>query len=106
MLAFTPIISVVNAKPLVDPTRPKHTRVYQQENIQNTKPEFELSAVFINNKNKYAVINGKNYQKGQEVNGNKLIFIGQNQVVLDTTDGKKTLVLNSHSIKKDVNNGF
>jgi MSHA biogenesis protein MshK len=100
------MVSVVSAKTIVDPTRPNAHVTQKKGALQNTKPEFVLSAVFINNKNKYAVINGENYQEGQEVQGNKLILVSQNHVVLNVADGKKTLFINNHSIKKDINNDF
>ncbi|MCF2947373.1 hypothetical protein L0668_04585 [Paraglaciecola aquimarina] len=103
---LTLIVSELKAKSLVDPTRPKYSQEQQKENSSNIPEKFVLTAVFINNKNKYAVINGQNYQTGQKVQGSELISISQNQVVLDTTDGKKTLHINNHSIKKDINNVF
>ncbi|MDU0353127.1 hypothetical protein RS130_03550 [Paraglaciecola aquimarina] len=65
-----------------------------------------LNAVFVNGQNKYAVINGKQYQVNDLVLGNKLIQIEQNQAVLNTSSGQKTLFINNHNIKKDINDGF
>jgi MSHA biogenesis protein MshK len=96
----------LNAKTLVDPTRPSAYAAQKKGAVQNVKPEFVLNAVFINDKNKYAVINGQNYQEGQDVLGKRLILVTQNHVVLDAKTGKKTLFLNNDSIKKDINNGF
>jgi hypothetical protein len=35
-----------------------------------------------------------------------VILISENHVVLDGSDGKKTLYVNNNNIKKDANNGF
>lgn len=96
----------LNAKTLVDPTRPSANAIQKKGIVPTSKPELVLNAVFINGKNKYAVINGQNYQEGQDVLGKKLILVTQNHVVLDAISGKKTLILNNYSIKKDINNGF
>lgn len=100
------ISSGLSAKALIDPTRPSVVSSQSQNKGKVSKPEFVLNAIVINGENKYAIINGKQYQQGQSIQGKKLILVSQNQVVLDSQDGKKTLFMNKYTIKKDVNNGF
>ena len=64
-----------------------------------------LTAIINNNKIKQAIINGKSFAEGQQVQGYRVIFISQNHVVLTGSDGKQTLFVNNNNIKKDANNG-
>jgi hypothetical protein len=101
LVAFTS-----TAKTLVDPTRPSANSSIGKAKQSAGETVFVLNAVFINGDSKLAVINGKHYQQGQNVLGNKLILISRNKVVLDSQHGRKTLLMNTHTIKKDINNGF
>lgn len=94
------------AQNLVDPTRPNINTGANKALQPVNKPKYVLNAVFIAGDNKSAVINGKRYQQGQDVRGSKLILISQNKVVLDSQEGRKTLLMINHTIKKDINDGF
>lgn len=95
---------------LVDPTRPyvsKHATVIQNEGLNLVDDtQVMVTAIFISDRNKHAIINGKNYSEGQVVLGNKIISIEQDRVVLSDDDGSKELFINSHNVKKDVTNDF
>ena len=66
----------------------------------------KLTAIINNNQNKQAIINGRSFTEGQQIQGYEVILISQNHVVLNGSDGKQTLfVINNHNIKKDINNG-
>ncbi len=90
---------------MIDPTKPQGA--FHQKKMQDeVSSALVLNAVFITGQSKYAVINGKQYRVADFVQGNKVILISQNQVILNTDSGEKTLFINNHNIKKDINNGF
>ena len=97
---------------LKDPTRPSPNSSMiktSQGPTAITRTTLKLSAIIKNNQNKQAIINGRSFSQGQEVQGYKLILISQNHVILknlDGSDGRKTLFVNNNNIKKDVNNDF
>ncbi|MFT4993415.1 MAG: hypothetical protein ACI965_000434 [Paraglaciecola sp.] len=95
---------------LVDPTRPyisKHATVMQKEgpNVAGDS-RLKVTAIFISQQHRRAIINGKNYYEGQTVFGNKILSIEQNRVVLGDADGSQELLMNKNNIKKDITNGF
>jgi MSHA biogenesis protein MshK len=97
------------ADTLKDPTQPSTNRSMfniVQDAKTLTTTTLKLTAIINNKQNKQAIINGESFAQGQQVQGYKLILISENHVVLDGTNGKQTLFVNSNNIKKDVNNGF
>ena len=101
-------LASVQANTLNDPTKPNPKSMFNSE--QNAKAlttlGLKLSAIINNNQNKQAIINGISFVEGQVIQGYKVILISQNHVVLDSSDGKKTLFVNHNNIKKDANDGF
>jgi MSHA biogenesis protein MshK len=99
----------VRAETLTDPTKPSSDKLIFNTNQDSTTAmttALKLTAIIHNNLNKQAIINGISFAEGQQIQGYKLILITKNHVVLDGTDGKKTLFVNNNNIKKDTNNGF
>lgn len=110
LLLFCFGITNVYADVLTDPTKPSLNK-----SIFNTGKDSKttaimtltLTAIITNNQNKQAIINGISFAEGQQVQGYKVILIGENHVDLDGTNGKQTLfVNNNNSIIKDTHNGF
>lgn len=99
----------VQAEILTDPTKPSPAKSIFNTNQDSTTAmttALKLTAIIHNNLNKQAIINGISFAEGQQIQGYKVILITKNHVVLDGTDGKKTLFVNNNNIKKDTNNGF
>jgi MSHA biogenesis protein MshK len=99
----------VQADTLTDPTKPS-----PNTSMLNTGKDpkaamtmaLTLTAIINNNQTKQAIINGRSFAEGQQIQGYKVILISQNHVILDGSDGKQTLYVNNNNIKKDANNGF
>ncbi len=99
----------VQAETLTDPTKPNPDKLIFNTNQDSTTAmttALKLTAIIHNNQNKQAIINGISFAEGQQVQGYKVILISMNHVVLDGSDGEKTLFVNNNNIKKDANNGF
>ena len=97
----------VQANTLKDPTQPKSALLGNgQDPNAMAKMALKLTAIIDNSKTKHAIINGKSFAQGQQVQGYKIIVISQNHVILDGSNGKQTLYVNNNNIKKDTNNGF
>jgi MSHA biogenesis protein MshK len=97
------------ANTLQDPTRPslsKSTSDFGDDPKNLVTEALKLTAIIHNNQNKQAIINGRSFTEGQQVQGFKVVLISQNYVVLNGSDGKQTLYVNNNNIKKDANNGF
>jgi MSHA biogenesis protein MshK len=95
------------ASKLQDPTKPSlyKKNLNTDQNSSVLAPvALNLTAIINNNQNKQAIINGRSFAEGQQVQGYKVVLISQNHVILDGSDGKKTLFVNNSNIKKDVNN--
>ncbi|WP_339720789.1 hypothetical protein [uncultured Paraglaciecola sp.] len=96
------------ANTLQDPTKPSQN----QSNFTGQDPNtmlamaLKLTAIISTNQNKQAIINGKSFTQGELVQGYKVIFISENHVILEGSDGPQTLYVNNNNIKKDTNNGF
>jgi len=99
----------VQAQTMQDPTRPSPNKPMfntVQDPILLNPSVLKLTAIINNNQNKQAIINGRSFTEGQQIQGYEVILISQNHVVLNGSDGKQTLfVINNHNIKKDINNG-
>ena len=99
---------------LVDPMRPLRgapgiVKPVKGEN-QPVKESLRLSAVLISEQRSVAVINGKSLQKGERINGYKLVLIRPDRVELCGKAGKRILRragtgLKKISIKSDVKKG-
>jgi MSHA biogenesis protein MshK len=102
-------LASVQADTLKDPTKPSSNKSIintgQDSEILKTMA-LKLTAIINNNQNKQAIINGRSFAEGQQVQGYKVVLISQNHVVLKGSDGKQTLYVNNNNIKKDANNGF
>jgi MSHA biogenesis protein MshK len=98
----------VQAETLTDPTKPNPNKSIfnAKKDPKGVMTELTLTAVINNNQTKQAIINGRSFAEGQQIQGYKVILITKNHVVLNGTDGKKTLFVNNNNVKKDTNNGF
>ncbi len=96
------------ANTLEDPTKPRRnglmSNFYESSDVL-VPAALKLTAIINNNINKQAIINGRSFTEGQQVQGYKIISISQNHVVLNGSDGKQTIFVNNNNIKKDANNG-
>jgi MSHA biogenesis protein MshK len=96
------------ANTLEDPTKPnrnEHISTLYENSDVLLPVALKLTAIISNNMSKQAIINGRSFTEGQQVQGYKVISISQNHVVLNSSEGKHTLFVNNNNIKKDVNNG-
>jgi len=97
------------ASTMKDPTKPNTNKPMfntgQGPEIMTTMA-LKLTAIIDNNQNKQAIINGRSFAEGQQVQGYKVVLISRNYVVLDGSNGKQKLFVNNNNIKKDANNGF
>ena len=94
---------------LIDPTMPQDFiggANGNEKSTDNTKVPFVVSAVFIKDGSKLAVINGDSVAEGQSWKGNKVKSIHKNGVVLIVQGRETELNINQFSIKKDVSNDF
>lgn len=108
LLVFFSLASA-QAKTLQDPTKPSpNTSILStgQDPSATLPMALTLTAIIHNNQNKHAIINGKIFAEGQQVQDYTVIFISQNHVLLAGSDGQQTLYVNNSNIKKDANNGF
>jgi hypothetical protein len=92
------------AQVLHDPTRPA-SNVASAKDAQGEQA-LKLNAIFITDQRKLAIINGKSYSAGEQVQGRKIVTILANQVELAGPEGKQILYVNNNNTKKDVNHGF
>lgn len=102
-------LASVQANTLIDPTRPSphKSMLNTDKNSKDmTSPGLTLSAIINNNHSRQAIINGISFAEGQQIQGYKVVLISQNHVLLDGSDGKKTLFVNNNNIRKDANDGF
>ncbi|MFT4807215.1 MAG: MSHA biogenesis protein MshK [Paraglaciecola sp.] len=109
LLLFCFGITNVQADVLTDPTKPSlNNSIFNSGNDSKTitTMALTLTAIINNNQIKQAIINGISFAEGQQVQGYKVILIGENHVELYGTNGKQTLFVNNNNIKKDTNNGF
>jgi MSHA biogenesis protein MshK len=101
-------LTSAQANILIDPTRPSPNNTLfntSQNSSTLTLQVLKLTAIISNNESKQAIINGRSFAEGQQVQGYRIILISQNHVILDGSEGKQTLFVNNNNIKKDANNG-
>lgn len=79
---------------LYDPTQPAG---YEAE---DTLGDIDFSMAFASDDNKVAIINGNSYHEGDSINGNKIIEIATNKVVLQNPRGNGTTEITTHSSVK------
>jgi MSHA biogenesis protein MshK len=99
----------VQADTLTDPTKPNpNTSTFNTGNDPKAvmTMALKLTAIINNNQTKQAIINGRSFAEGQQIQGYKVVLISENYVILDGSNGKQTLYVNNNNIKKDANNGF
>jgi MSHA biogenesis protein MshK len=109
LLLFCLGMANVQADILTDPTKPSLNKsMFNPGKDSKTiiTMALKLTAIINNKQNKQAIINGISFAEGQQVQGYKVILIGENHVELDGTNGKQTLFVNNNNIKKDTHNGF
>jgi len=102
-------VATAQANTLQDPTKPSPNKsIFNagQDSSTMIPMALKLTAIINNSQNKQAIINGESFSEGQQVQDFKVIFISQNHVLLQGSDGQQTLYVNNNNIKKDTNNGF
>ncbi|MBU3005072.1 hypothetical protein [Paraglaciecola arctica] len=101
-------LSSAHASTLQDPTKPNPDKsfVLGQDSDATLPEALKLTAIIKTNHNRQAIINGKSVTQGQLVQEYKVLLISENHVLLEGSDGPKTLYVNNNNIKKDTNNGF
>ncbi|NCP65806.1 MAG: hypothetical protein GW763_16720 [Paraglaciecola sp.] len=103
-LVFVIYQQVAVGQVLNDPTRPASS-VASTKDTQGEQ-SLKLNAIFITDERRLAIINGKSYSAGEQVQGKKVVTILANQVELAGPEGKQVLYVNNNNTKKDVNHGF
>jgi hypothetical protein len=88
----------------IDPTRPQNAVTTMPDAQQNAG--LQVSAIFIRNQTKQAIINNKSYVEGQVIQGFTLIKIAKNTVELRGPEGKKILHVNNINVKKVASDDF
>ena len=92
----------VKAENIVDPTKPINDDINQSSTNDDSKNDQQvLTAIFIKQGLKQAVINNHLYKKGDYFNGNKIISIKKNKVILKK-DFKESELLLIQPIKKRI----
>ena len=94
---------------LQDPTKPSVNKLMSNADTGKgalAPSALQLTAIINNNHHKMAIINGKSFVEGQEVQGYSVVLISQNHVILNGLEGKQTLYVNNNNVKKDTNNGY
>jgi hypothetical protein len=94
----------VSAQVLSDPTRPQEANSAARSNEQ--VDTLLLSAIFISEQSKQAIINNQSFVEGQIIQGFTVFSIAKNRVELRGPEGHKILQLINNDIKKDANNDF
>lgn len=98
-----------SAQQLFDPTKPQGFIAgtgLSTDSADTADSAIIVSAVFIKNGSKSAVINGESVAEGQSWKGNRVKTIHKNGVVLDIQGRETELFINQYSIKKDASNDF
>jgi hypothetical protein len=94
----------VSAQVLPDPTRPQESNSAARSIGQ--VDALLLSAIFISEQSKQAIINNKSFIEGQVIQGFTIFSIAKNRVELRGPEGHKILQLINNDIKKDANDDF
>lgn len=77
-----------------DPTRPPSVIAQQLTPLQEANTDFNLSAIFTRNAQRYAVVNGEVLKLGDEIMGMEIATIDASNVTLsDPRSGAKDIVL-------------
>jgi len=81
-----------------DPTRPPSVIAQQLAPLKEFNAEFNLSAIFTRNEQRYAVVNGEVLKQGDEIMGMKISTIDAlNVTLVDARSGAKDIVLQVQS---------
>jgi len=99
----------IQAQTHLDPTRPAPiaTQVLTGEGGKDGGGQPRVSAVFINDSNKHAIVNGQLLSEGQNWHGFEVLEINPSGVVLVSQEGQLTILIDKNlHIKKDAENGF
>lgn len=103
-----------SAEVLTDPTRPK-TGVAQHGLVDNKSndgfPIIKLEAVFVGEKERFAIIDGKTISEGGSLQGFELVKVTQTGIILrgqvQDSEKQRSYMINKNSdIKKDRSNDF
>lgn len=95
---------------LVDPTKPVRqlstNELNEQGFYQDGFPDIKISAVFLTNEKRHAVINGETLLEGQIFKGLTVIKIHKNGVILSNADTQKEYLINNNNFLKDTTDDF
>ena len=101
---------LANGQVLNDPTRPlKGAGAKGSDGTtvdENGFPGINVSAVFINGRNKHAILDGQDVKEGQNWRGMTLIQVHQEGVILANQQGRREYLITNNNIKKDSVNEF
>lgn len=97
MVKLIAIILLVVSAPtwaaLVDPTKPPNYQAEVGEDGKPAEPMYSLKMVLIGTERKLALINGRMYSEGDEVNGAKILAIHEDSVEVLKDSGELLLLL-------------
>ena len=98
--------SIVIAKAINDPTKPKlQNLIYTKKAASNKNNKQNLTAIFLKKGNYQAIINDKLYRRGDFFGNKKITAIKSNKVILKNEQGasKLTLIIPFKKLKKTQN---
>ena len=101
---------LASAQTLPDPTKPKS--VISEGGVgadgldAQGFPSVLVSAVFLKNNSRIAIVNGNSLKVGDLLNGTEVVDIHKNGIVLRKADQKKEFLINNTQFLKDASNDF
>ncbi len=94
ILIATLFLSTSNAsEKLADPTRPEFASAVSPQEPTVKQTNLNLSAIFIKNNQRSAIISDSLYQVGDTFSGHKVVAIEKTSVLLKNNDGYRRLKL-------------
>lgn len=110
LLALFIVATFAHSQQLVDPTTPKyHIKSAETSDglMVDGFPVIKVSAVFINQNAKVAIVNGQSVTEGTDWNGMLISKVHRDGVVLVNNENvKKEFLINNDNVKKDASNDF
>ena len=98
-----------HAQQLVDPTKPKiipnQSESADGEQIDGF-PQVKVSAIFINQEKRHAILNGQSVNEGDRWKGMLLAKVHQNGIVLVNNENVEKEFTINQNVKKDASHDF
>lgn len=106
MLLFNVSLPMVQAS--TDPTRPQdhYADADNENNMPSATDNMVVSAVFISNSARCAIVNGQTLVLGAAIGDFQVVEIHSQGVVLQSNRIRKEILINNQFIKKDASNDF